>query len=110
MVTSGDVEFRILEPNRLLIENLCDTWRINLNPAELSKSFYNPAKLNLKWEYVGQVPFQVYFHSAGYDQKSKKIFIFGGNTGEPQLPVRINTLSALGETLNEGKSTPNTQP
>lgn len=85
----------MIENNRFLIENLSDTWRISLNPEKLNKYDYHISKLKLSWEFVGEVPFKVYFHSAAYDERSQKIFMFGGNTGTGNIPVRTNTLSVL---------------
>ena len=54
-----------------------------------------PFFLNVIIRFLIKILFAVYFHSSAYDPKSKRVFIFGGNTGDT-TPKRMNCLSALG--------------
>ena len=48
--------------------NLPDIWRLNLNPKKLSKDNYDPRKEVFNWEFVGFMPYEVFFHSSAYDE------------------------------------------
>ena len=48
--------------------NLPDIWRVNLNPRNVSKDNYDPSKEVFNWEFVGFMPYEVFFHSSAYDE------------------------------------------
>ena len=48
--------------------NLPDIWRVNLNPRKVSKDNYDPSKEVFNWEFVGFMPYEVFFHSSAYDE------------------------------------------
>ena len=48
--------------------NLPDIWRVNLNPRKVSKDNYDPSIEVFNWEFVGFMPYEVFFHSSAYDE------------------------------------------
>jgi len=89
-ITGGQYIDRTMESS-----NLPDIWRVNLNPRKVSKDNYDPSKEVFNWEFVGFMPYEVFFHSSAYDENSEKIFVFGGNVMEEDHTERTNLFSAL---------------
>ena len=53
--------------------NLPDIWRVNLNPRKVSKDNYDPSKEVFNWEFVGFMPYEVFFHSSAYDENRSRL-------------------------------------
>ena len=54
--------------------NLPDIWRVNLNPRKVSKDNYDPSKEVFNWEFVGFMPYEVFFHSSAYDENRTGLY------------------------------------
>ena len=55
--------------------NLPDIWRVNLNPRKVSKDNYDPSKEVFNWEFVGFMPYEVFFHSSAYDENRIGLYL-----------------------------------
>ena len=71
--------YAIFSDRTMESSNLPDIWRVNLNPRKVSKDNYDPSKEVFNWEFVGFMPYEVFFHSSAYDENRFGLYLKSRN-------------------------------